>query len=161
MALSVLAHMPTAPPPERRTPRAPPSALATSAAERVRDGGRVDINTADADTLRILPGVGPAIARRIVEDREVNGSYQSLSELTRVRGIGPRTVARFARLAAALPGAEQQRHAEPGLQRESAGPATCGLEGHEPGPNVEPDGERARDQVVDPDERMNADIARR
>ena len=55
--------------------------------------GPVDINTADADTLAAeLVGVGPALARAIVEDRSRNGRFGSAEELTRVSGIGMRII---------------------------------------------------------------------
>lgn len=50
----------------------------------------IDLNTADAAMLRLLPGIGPALAGRIVEDREANGPFASVEDLQRVRGIGPR-----------------------------------------------------------------------
>ncbi len=57
---------------------------------------RIDLNTATAAQLEILPRIGPALAQRIIEDREVNGPFASVEDLTRVRGIGPRTVERLA-----------------------------------------------------------------
>jgi len=52
----------------------------------------INVNTAPAQELEALPGIGPAKARAIVEDRAMLGPYASLAELTRVRGIGPATV---------------------------------------------------------------------
>ena len=57
---------------------------------------RIDVNTADAATLTLLPGVGPTTAERIVEDRERNGPYRTLEDLERVPRIGPKTVQRMA-----------------------------------------------------------------
>ena len=55
--------------------------------------GPVNINTADADTLAAeLVGVGPALAKAIVEDRAKNGRFGSPEELTRVSGVGMRIV---------------------------------------------------------------------
>ncbi|MFJ3406559.1 helix-hairpin-helix domain-containing protein [Promicromonospora sp. NPDC090134] len=54
--------------------------------------GAVDINTADAAGLEALPGVGPSIARAIVEWRETNGAFASVDELDDVPGIGPATL---------------------------------------------------------------------
>lgn len=48
---------------------------------------RVDINTADAGELDILPGIGPAKARRIIEHREANGPFAAVDDLARVSGI--------------------------------------------------------------------------
>ena len=52
---------------------------------------RVNINTADEELLQTLPGIGPALAARIVAYREENGSFQYLYELTNVKGIGSST----------------------------------------------------------------------
>ncbi len=56
---------------------------------------RIDLNTAPAPWLRRLPGIGPALAARIVADRERRGPYRSLADLMRVRGIGPATIERL------------------------------------------------------------------
>lgn len=54
-----------------------------------RPVGPVDINRASEPELDALPGVGPATAAAIVADREVNGPFLNVEDLTRVRGIGP------------------------------------------------------------------------
>ena len=48
----------------------------------------MNINTADAERLETLKGIGPALAQRIIEYREQNGAFQSIDELKNVRGIG-------------------------------------------------------------------------
>ena len=53
---------------------------------------RVDLNTASLEDLQRLPGVGPVAARRIVDDREANGPFESVEALTRVPGFGPAKV---------------------------------------------------------------------
>lgn len=59
------------------------------------EGNRVDINTADAWTLEHqLEGIGPKKAAAIVEFREKNGLFKSLSDLEQVYGIGKKTLAR-------------------------------------------------------------------
>ena len=50
--------------------------------------GMVNINTADEKELDKLPGIGPAMAKRIVEYRTENGAFQSPEEIKRVKGIG-------------------------------------------------------------------------
>ncbi|MEX0723012.1 MAG: phospholipase D-like domain-containing protein [Gracilimonas sp.] len=52
----------------------------------------ININTADEATLQLLPGVGPAYSKRIVEYRTENGGFNSVEEITNIRGIGPKTL---------------------------------------------------------------------
>ena len=63
--------------------------------EAGRRPGPIDPNTADLDALTTLPGIGPALARRILEDRAANGPYRAAADLLRVKGIGPATLARI------------------------------------------------------------------
>ena len=51
-------------------------------------GGIVNINTADESELDTLPGIGPSMAKRIVEFRQTEGAFQSPEDLKKVRGIG-------------------------------------------------------------------------
>ena len=55
---------------------------------------RIPINRADAKQLERLPGVGPALAGRIVADRAARGPFATAQELERVSGIGPKLVER-------------------------------------------------------------------
>jgi competence protein ComEA len=57
--------------------------------------GTVNVNTADAAALEELPGIGPALAGRIVEHREQVGPYGSLADLDAVSGIGPAMMERL------------------------------------------------------------------
>lgn len=52
----------------------------------------VNINTATADQLQTLDGIGSVKAQAIIKDRNANGDYDSLDQLTRVDGIGDKTV---------------------------------------------------------------------
>lgn len=56
---------------------------------------RIDLNSADEAQLDLLPGIGPGLARRIVENRSRVGLFDSIDNLQRVTGIGPRTIERF------------------------------------------------------------------
>src|SRR5690606_1678075 len=55
-------------------------------------GRPIDLNEATLEELQALPGIGPGLARRIVEERERRGPFTSLEDLARVRGIGPARV---------------------------------------------------------------------
>jgi len=63
------------------------AALPGAAAE----GRKVNVNTADAAQLALLPRVGPSIAQRIVEYRKQNGPFKKPEDLMLVRGIGEKT----------------------------------------------------------------------
>lgn len=54
----------------------------------------LDLNTASADDLQLLPGIGPALAARIVADRETRGPFERVDDLERVQGMGERLVRR-------------------------------------------------------------------
>jgi competence protein ComEA len=56
---------------------------------------QLDINQADWPEWTVLPGVGEALAKRIVAERESGGLFRDHAELLRVRGIGPRTLERL------------------------------------------------------------------
>jgi competence protein ComEA len=58
-------------------------------------GAPVDLNTATAAELDALPGVGPATAAAIVQDREQHGPFRTVDDLARVRGIGPAKLAQL------------------------------------------------------------------
>ncbi len=53
-----------------------------------RLSGRIDINTATKQELISLPGIGEAMAERIIHYREDNGKFTSLNDLVKVKGIG-------------------------------------------------------------------------
>ena len=61
----------------------------TAPIEEVRpDPSPVNLNTADAEALTALPGIGEELARRIVEYREEHGPFEAVEDLTEVSGIG-------------------------------------------------------------------------
>jgi len=61
---------------------------ATTGTTKTKVGNKVNINHADKSELDTLPGVGPALAERIIEYRQTNGSFTSIDELKNVPGIG-------------------------------------------------------------------------
>ena len=52
--------------------------------------GPVDLNSATAEELRSIPGIGPSTADRILQYRDAHGGFKSVDELTAVGGIGPK-----------------------------------------------------------------------
>jgi competence protein ComEA len=57
--------------------------------------GKVNINTASVEQLTTLPGVGPALAARIVEHRQKAGSFKAPAELMTVKGIGEKNFSKI------------------------------------------------------------------
>jgi len=49
----------------------------------------ININTADVSDLERLPGIGPSLAGKIVEFRQLNGPFETVEQLLEVSGIGP------------------------------------------------------------------------
>lgn len=76
----------------RRRPAPEPSSAAQRA---LRDGQPLNVNQVNAAALQLLPGVGPTLAQRIVLDRAQRGPFARIEDLTRVRGLGQRTVERL------------------------------------------------------------------
>jgi competence protein ComEA len=57
--------------------------------QKLQPGQTLNVNTATEAELESLPGVGPSLARRIVEYRQANGPFQTADDLQNVSGIGP------------------------------------------------------------------------
>lgn len=87
----------SAPAPRGRRPSRPPSGGGAAAG-----AAPVDLNRASPAALEALPGIGPALARRIVDARSQK-PFASVEDLERVPGIGPATVARLRPLVVARP----------------------------------------------------------
>ncbi len=65
-------------------------ALATAGGAVAADG-KVNINSASAEELTLLPRVGATVAARIIEFRDANGAFEATEDLMLVKGIGERT----------------------------------------------------------------------
>ncbi len=74
---------------------APEAGAAARRAGPRRPSALLDPNTCHPDSLQLLPGVGPALASRIVEARQAGVHFASARDLQVVRGIGPRLVERI------------------------------------------------------------------
>jgi competence protein ComEA len=78
-------------------PQRAPAAGAASAAAGGAEGaatasGPVNLNTATAEELETLEGVGPVTAADIIEYRTQNGGFRTVDDLDQVSGIGPKTM---------------------------------------------------------------------
>lgn len=71
------------------------SADGAGAGSDAEEQGLVNINTANATQLTQLPGVGPAIAQKIIDYRTSNGPFASVDDLTKVPGIGAAKLAQI------------------------------------------------------------------
>jgi competence ComEA-like helix-hairpin-helix protein len=63
--------------------------------ELMQPSYQVDINTAEIIDLLNLPEIGPNLAKGIIDHRRTHGPFRQLSDLTRVSGVGPRTLQRL------------------------------------------------------------------
>jgi competence protein ComEA len=83
----------SAPPPAAPGPAGPVSGTA-----KPKAGEALDLNTATAEQLDALPGVGPVTAAAIVAWRQANGKFTSVDQLADVDGIGPARLDKLRRL---------------------------------------------------------------
>ena len=69
---------------------APPEAA--KAAPAAARAGAVDLNSASEAQLQEVPGIGPSLAKKIVEFRSENGPFKSVDDLLKVRGVGEKSL---------------------------------------------------------------------
>ena len=55
----------------------------------------IDINSANKDTLMQIPGIGPKTADSILTYRKANGEFKGVNDLTNVKGIGDKSLAKM------------------------------------------------------------------
>ena len=72
-----------------------PAAEPGNQAQALREGRPIDPNRATVEELRLLPGVGPKLAARIVSERQRRGPFRGLPDLDAVAGIGAKTLAKI------------------------------------------------------------------
>ena len=89
--------------PHLTLPPAPPRSTPLAARTERTQKATVDINTATAAELDALPGIGPALAGRVVEWRARKGRFRAVDDLVEVPGIGPALVGRLRGRAVATP----------------------------------------------------------
>jgi competence protein ComEA len=85
IALPVIAAEPVA------TQQQEPAKTAVAPAKKAPGlEGQININTAKAEQLALLPGVGKKTADAIIEYRSKNGNFKAVEDIAKVKGIGPK-----------------------------------------------------------------------
>ena len=69
--------------------RQPPSFADQTESPAEKQNSPLDLNRADAKEIERLPGIGPAVAQRIVARRDSIGRFQKIEDLDPIKGIGP------------------------------------------------------------------------
>ncbi|WP_231862865.1 ComEA family DNA-binding protein [Alicyclobacillus mali (ex Roth et al. 2021)] len=77
-------------------------------------GQKININTADLETLETLPGVGPKRAAAIIAYRQAHGPFSDLDSLRHVKGIGEKTLAKWQDLIVFVPPGNASTAGHPG-----------------------------------------------
>lgn len=66
----------------------PPTAMAQRNSAQTSASDKVNLNTATVEELQVIPGIGPAMAKRVVEYRAKVGKFTKIEDILNVKGIG-------------------------------------------------------------------------
>jgi competence protein ComEA len=106
---------------------------ATDHKSSAQTSARVNVNTADAETLATLPGVGPTIAQRIIDGRP----YHTLADLEKVNGLSHAKVqALKGKVSFAEPKSKKDKPAEPAKTTQESSTVTAGAKHSGSAPNA-------------------------
>jgi len=83
--------------------QAPPAPKKPQAATAQTMAAPLNLNTATETQLETLPGIGPAVAARILEYRQKNGGFKKIEELMNVKGIGEKSFLKIKALITVAP----------------------------------------------------------
>jgi competence protein ComEA len=97
LSLVALARVPAVSGPSVQLRAARPTASAEGV-QRLRDQQRLDLNRAGVGDLLLLPGVGPKLAARILEERDRRAGFAHVDQLAEVKGVGPKKLAQLREL---------------------------------------------------------------
>ena len=87
----------------------------------------IDLNTATAEELQLLNGIGPVLAQRIVDYRAEYGPFQSVDDLINVKGIGEATFSKFRDMVTVSGSENPTDHAVPNTDGQTESPALLNI----------------------------------